>query len=253
MYDITGLTRPQLTALFELLIHRVNTMKMTVPRHTRLPVIQQITATLIYLRRNRTQADLACTYAVSQPTISRMTSQWTQIIAETLREWIPTGDDLREGETYLVDGTLVPSWSWKDHREDWSGKHKTTGRNLITVSLLDGTLVCVSDAFPGSTHDLAALRETHFLETPNTLWIGDKGFVGPDGITTPIKRKPGQQRLEPDQVEHNRRVSSERAPIERANAQFKTWRILHTDYRRPHDTHDETITAVLGLEFWRNS
>jgi hypothetical protein len=45
--------------------------------------------------------------------------------------------------------------------------------------------------------------------------------------------------------------------ISRANsritsiANFKTWRIMHTDYRRPLDTFDTTISAVVGLHFYR--
>jgi hypothetical protein len=41
--------------------------------------------------------------------------------------------------------------------------------------------------------------------------------------------------------------------VERAIASFKTWRILHTDYRRPHHTHPETISTVIALVFYRAS
>ena len=41
--------------------------------------------------------------------------------------------------------------------------------------------------------------------------------------------------------------------IERVIANFKTWRILHTDYRRPFTTFPETITTVAALEFYRNT
>jgi hypothetical protein len=34
-------------------------------------------------------------------------------------------------------------------------------------------------------------------------------------------------------------------------ANFKTWRIMHTDYRRPLDSFDTTISAVVGLHFYR--
>ncbi|RBY74319.1 transposase, partial [Geodermatophilus sp. TF02-6] len=35
-----------------------------------------------------------------------------------------------------------------------------------------------------------------------------------------------------------------------AIAHLKTWRILHTDYRRPLNTFKETISAVIGLYFF---
>jgi hypothetical protein len=39
--------------------------------------------------------------------------------------------------------------------------------------------------------------------------------------------------------------------IEQIVANFKTWRIMHTDYRRQLDTFDTTISAVIGLHFYR--
>lgn len=39
--------------------------------------------------------------------------------------------------------------------------------------------------------------------------------------------------------------------IEQVIANFKTWRTMHTDYRRPIETFAETISAVIGLEFYR--
>ena len=41
--------------------------------------------------------------------------------------------------------------------------------------------------------------------------------------------------------------------IEQVIANFKTWRIIHTDYRRPLDTFDTTISAVIGLHFYRTA
>jgi hypothetical protein len=94
---------------------------------------------------------------------------------------------------------------------------------------------------------------THTSLTPNTTWVGDKGFIGPDGIITPIRRLPGQHKLHEPDAHYNTEINRLRAPIERANAQLKTWRTLHTDYRRPHHTHPQTITAILGLQFYRTN
>jgi hypothetical protein len=253
MYNTTGLTREQMSELVELIVHEADAGAIDAPRHDSLTVFDQVVVTCAYLRRNRTEADLAETWGVSQPTVSRVVSGWTPVIATVLQDWIPTGDDLDENTSDLVDGTFVPAWSWSDHPEDWSGKHRTTGRNLIVVATPEGRLAWVSDPYPGSAHDFACVQETHILETPGVDWIGDRGFVGDDRIITPVKRLPGQEHLHPADREFNKSVSSLRAPVERANAELKTWRILHTDYRRPWHTHPETITAVLGLEFFRTS
>ncbi|WP_404825150.1 hypothetical protein [Propionibacterium acidifaciens] len=36
-------------------------------------------------------------------------------------------------------------------------------------------------------------------------------------------------------------------------ANLKTWRTLHTGHRRPLHTFPETITAIIALEFFKNS
>jgi hypothetical protein len=51
------------------------------------------------------------------------------------------------------------------------------------------------------------------------------------------------------QKEYNAQISAIRAPVERAIANIKIWRILHTDYRRPLQTFQETFHAVVGL-YW---
>ncbi|GAA3590105.1 hypothetical protein GCM10022198_12500 [Klugiella xanthotipulae] len=45
--------------------------------------------------------------------------------------------------------------------------------------------------------------------------------------------------------------SAVRNPRNRSIAPLKTWRILHTDYRRPTNTFPETITTTIGLRFYR--
>ena len=50
--------------------------------------------------------------------------------------------------------------------------------------------------------------------------------------------------------EFNTGVNKIRYVIERVIANFKTWRIMHTDYRRPLDTFKETISAVVALQFY---
>jgi len=66
------------------------------------------------------------------------------------------------------------------------------------------------------------LTESGVLAGEPGNWMGDKGYVGND-MLTPIK-KP---------------------------ANFKTWRIMHTDYRRPLDTFTQTISTVIALHFYK--
>jgi hypothetical protein len=48
-------------------------------------------------------------------------------------------------------------------------------------------------------------------------------------------------------------VSSFRAPVERAVANLKAWRILFTDYRRPLKTFKTSFRSAIGLYFFKES
>lgn len=48
----------------------------------------------------------------------------------------------------------------------------------------------------------------------------------------------------------NTQINKIRWIIEQAIANFKTWRIMHTDYRRPIGTFSTTISTVIALHFY---
>jgi hypothetical protein len=98
---------------------------------------------------------------------------------------------------------------------------------------------------PGVTPDAAAV--------PVEAERGHLGRTAPDpgaGSPAPI-RKPESRDLLDWEKEFNTQVNKIRYMIEQVIANFKTWRITHTDYRRPLDTFDTTISAVVGLHFYR--
>ena len=82
------------------------------------------------MRRNRVQQELAETFKTSQSTISRANSRITSRLAIVLAPFVPTAEDLDPDTQYIYDGTLLPCWSWREHRELYSGKHKTTVVNM---------------------------------------------------------------------------------------------------------------------------
>jgi hypothetical protein len=253
-YYTTGLSTSKILDLVTMLNPHLPRKTSWQGRLQALGPYKQVIVTLTYLRRNRTQLELAEEHGVSQATISRCLSRITSLIAELLIDWIPAADELDTRSTLLVDGTLVPTWSWKTHPEDYSGKHHTTGLNLQVACTMNGDLAWVSDPLPGKTHDAEAIRRHGYLDKPANaaLDIADKGCQGLKMIT-PIKKHPHQEKLSATDKEYNKQINTLRAPVERCIANLKTWRILHTDYRHPHHTHPETITAIIGLEFFKLS
>jgi len=204
---------------------------------------------LTSMRRNRVQEELAETFATSQSTISRTLQAMTPLIEEVTAAFVPTGDDLQPDVQYIIDGTLLPCWTWSDHPELFSGKHHTTGYNVQVACTMSGQPAWIGHAEDGCHHDTWALHQSGILDTLDPInTMGDRGYIG-NHMITPIKKQPGGQLLD-WQKEFNTAVNKIRYQIERTIANIKTCRILHTDYRRPLATFKQTINAVIGLIFW---
>ena len=106
-------------------------------------------AVLIYMRHNIPQAVIGEQLGVSQPTISRAIKAMTDAIVQALKDLLLTAEEVPEGCDFCLDGTLFPCWSWRNHRELWSGKHGTTGMNVQILVLPSGRLVWASGPLPG--------------------------------------------------------------------------------------------------------
>jgi hypothetical protein len=130
-------------------------------------------------------------------------------------------------------------------------QHGTTGFNAQLICLLDGYAIYVSDPLPGCTHDAKAFTTTPVAEIVEKSGggIGDKGYQGCGIIITPRKAPPGGE-LSKGGKANNTVISRLQAPIERLIAHFKSWRIFHTDYRRPYRTYQEAYDATCGLFFF---
>lgn len=258
MKHTTGLSREQFDDIASA-VHRAHPELAIAPRSRKgrppLGFFRRVHLTIAYLRTNTTQAFLAEVFATSQSTVSRVIDAFTRAVGHVLSALVPTGDDLHPDRQLIIDGTLLPCWSWRSRRDLYSGKHRTTGLNVQVAADHHGALVYVSDPVPGRTHDSAALRATHILETipagADFSYIGDLGYLGL-GMLTPTRTPPGGELTE-QQKNVNKDLGRVRAAVEHAIAHLKTWRILHTDYRRPIDTFADTITAVIGLQFYREA
>lgn len=250
MYHTTGLSRERIVDLCAAIYRETTDEERTWPPI--LGLFTSVVVTLTYLRRNRVQAELAETYGVSQSTISRAIARVTPILGKVLRKYVPTADELDERTQYIVDGTLLPCWSWASSPGLYSGKHMTTGMNVQVACTLAGSLAWISDPIEGSRHDSYCLSESGALLTldPDNM-VGDKGYVG-NGMLTPIK-KPAHRDLLDWENEFNTQINKIRYVIEQVIANFKTWRIMHTDYRRPLATFTTTISTVIALHFYATS
>ena len=214
-------------------------------RPRELTLREALIVTCGYMRQNIVEEVWADIFDVDQSTISRHITFLTPLVERATEEDRPTAEDAAEATRdaiTLVDGTLWPCWSWDGEDELWAGKYKTTGHGSLIITNLRGRITFVSEAVTGNQHDMAKLKGSDaekILKKAGGVF-GDKGFIGTDYITTPI-RKPQCRRLLQWEHEWNNQVSSFRAPVERAVATLKTWRILFTDYRRPLKTFSSSL------------
>ena len=77
-------------------------------------------AALIYMRHNIPQAVIGEQLSVCRPTISRAVKALTKAFPRVLEGLPLTAEEVPEGCDYVVNGTLFPCWSWRNHRELWS-------------------------------------------------------------------------------------------------------------------------------------
>jgi hypothetical protein len=226
-----------------------------VGRPRSLTLAQGLKATLMYFKNNITEEVIAELLFVSQALISQTIAAMESLIVQALQEFEPTLEDVAvavDGRVVVVDGSLHPCWSWTDRKDLWSGKHKETGHLHQYACDLDGNLKYISDPLPGSTHDAKAFRDLDLdqhLRPENAF--ADKGYIG-RGVTTPFRKPAGGDLLDWHR-DFNTVVNKHRYVIERAIANFKTWRAMHTDYRRPVDTYKSAFSAVRALHFFRLS
>ena len=203
-------------------------------------------ATLMYLRQNIVQAVIGEILGVSQPTVSRAIKAITAAISRTLAVLLLTAEEVPRDCDCRGGRHLLPCLGWRDRRDLWLVKHGSAGMNVQILVRLDGGFVWASDPYPGSMHDVAALDASGLLDGIDPSgWIGDKGYVG-RGMITPHKKPPNGE-LSETEKEENRSVNRIRQVVERTIAHIKSWRILHTPYRRPLETFEQTITAALAL------
>jgi hypothetical protein len=163
-------------------------------RPRELTLREALIVTCGYLRQNIIEDVWADIFGVAQSTISRYITCLTPLVEEATEEDRPSEEDAAaatNGAIALVDGTLWPCWSWDGESKLWAGKYKTTGHGSLIVTNLQGRITFVSEPVTGNQHDMAKLNGSiaeRILKKAGGVF-GDKGFIGTDYITTPI-RKP---------------------------------------------------------------
>ena len=100
----------------------------------------------------------------------------------------------------------------------------------------------------GARHDVHAYRFHRLERFLDESTLADQGYIGL-GLLTPIKRK-ASVRMRAAVRQNNRQITRLRSVVERTIAQIKTWRVLHTGFRRPLSSYGRVFSVVRGLIFF---
>ena len=75
---------------------------------------------------------------MSQSTVSRAITALTPLLGTTLAPYVPVAEDLSSQAHYVVDGTLLPCWSWAAYPTLYSGKHVAPRRRPVVYPTQSG-------------------------------------------------------------------------------------------------------------------
>lgn len=190
----------------------------------------------LQLRTNLTERQLAALFGVGDATVHRIIATYTPHVAGLL-----PATDVDRRFLYVVDGTLVPA-----HDRSRTSKSKNYRRSVnvqVVAQRATRRIVAVTDPVPGSRHDARVFKESGLGgQLPGVRVIGDGGYQGVDGVTSP-KRGPGNRIVRDEDYEVFKR---KRATAEHVIARWKDWQVMRQNRKRGTNINDAVrATAVL--------
>ena len=221
-------------------------------RQRKLNPLNQFLLTLIKLRLNLRNLDLAVRFGISEALVSRYIATWVCFLYQHLKEidWVPTVEQVASTlphefhEKYLktfaiIDGSEIFIETPSDlhlQSSTWSSyKHHNTAKFLIAC--IPNRVVCyISPLYVGSISDVELTRKSGFiqkLEGKGGISImADWGFtikdqlreIGVDLNIPPFLEGRGQ--LPAEEVTKGRNIASLRIHVERAIGRIKNYSIL---------------------------
>ncbi len=205
-------------------------------------------------------------FGISQATACRYLDEAITVLAAkapSLRQALDKAGNLGLA-CLILDGTIVASGrcaektiSKKGREIDrwYSGKARHPGGNIQGLASPRGIPLWVSDALPGSTHDLTAARE-HVLPQARPYlkdlpFLADSGYEGAGaGVHVPVKKPADGGELDPDTKTRNALLRSLRYQGERGFALMsQRWRTLQQVMLSPGKIGDIAKAALVLVLF----
>ncbi len=206
MYHLPGLSHRATAVVIERAEQAFPDWDKPVGRPKTLSLLQALKLTVCRLRRNATYQDLHEDFEIGRTTAWDYYQPMVAFLAHAFG--YPDKEDqeellamLLEGTVCLIDGTLVPTVNWRQHKDLLSGKHRRHGVTIQLFVDLHGRLICPSLAFPGSWHDMHCFRAAGWVDmiahADGGRGIGDLAYEGErKAVSMPVKKKPKKELAE---------------------------------------------------------
>ncbi|XP_064463713.1 uncharacterized protein LOC135374722 [Ornithodoros turicata] len=208
--------------------------------NNKLPQFQELIITLMRLRLNATQQDLAYRFNVSESTISRIFTKWIDGLYVGLQNVVrwPTREQLKRtmpmsfreafGTSVAViidcfEIFIERPTSLKARAQTWSQyKHKNTAKYLIGIAP-QGAVTFISRGWCGRSSDKLIAETCGILDKllPGDSVLADRGFTIADTVGLYCARLEmpaftrGRAQLSPWSVEATRKLANVRIHVER--------------------------------------
>ena len=217
---------------------------------TGIPLEDQVLMTLMKLRLNLRDLDLAERFLCSRATISNIVKTFIRALHEILfsclkrgipsqlkcRGSMPKAFDEFGSARIVIDATEttqdIPNELDKQSTSYSSYKSRHTVKAVTGVAP-NGAIVFVSDLYPGSTSDVAIVEHSKLMDTllPGDLILADKGFtihrLLPNGVSLNIPPfLVGKSQFTAEEALLCRKIAKARIHVERANALIKNFAIV---------------------------
>jgi DDE superfamily endonuclease len=226
---------------------------------------QQAKFILAWFRDRPDVCRLGAGFGISQATAYRYKDEGVAVLAArapSLHDALEKAAE--QGLPYLIlDGTLISADRCSDKKtskkgaliDKWySGKAHEHAGNVQALTAPSGVPLWVSDALPGSTHDITAARQLVLPEARpylKTLKIlADSGYEGAGaGVLVPV-RKPRDGELDIDTITRNVLLRGARYQGERAFALMsQRWRAIQRVSADPSQIGDIAKSVLVLTQF----
>lgn len=225
-------------------------------RRRKIDSLNQLFLTLIKLRLNLRNKDLAFRFGICESLISRYVTTWISYLYHHLKEvkWMPEVEQVRAtlphsfqqaySTTFaIIDGSELFIQTPSDlqlQSSTWSSyKHHNTAKFLIACTP-NGCICFISPLYVGSISDVELTRVSGFLQElegkDGISVMADRGFTIKDQlkkINVELNIPPfldGRQQLPADEVKRGRQIASLRIHVERAIGRIKQFAILQGNF-----------------------